>query len=98
MALARAICKRSKILLLDEVTSDLDAHSQTKVQCTIDELRKSCTVIVVAHRLKTVEEADTITVLERGEIVESGSPAQLLKKKGRYFAMRNKELEHSKME
>jgi len=74
MPLARAICKGSKILLLDEVTSDLDAHSQTKIQYTIDELRKSCTVIVVAHRLKTVEEADTITVLNRGEIVESGSP------------------------
>jgi len=69
---ARAICKGSKILLLDEVTSDLDAHSQSKVQCTIDELRKSCTVIVVAHRLKTVEEADTITVLDRGDILHFG--------------------------
>ncbi len=84
LALARAFLKDAPILILDEATSALDNDSEKAVQQALDILKQGRTVIIIAHRLSTVEHADQIAVLEHGQLVELGTHAQLLAKKGRY--------------
>ncbi len=88
IALARAMLRGAPILLLDEATSALDAASEAKVQSALDVLTKGRTVIVIAHRLSTVKNADKIFVLDEGKIVESGKHATLMKKDGLYAKLR----------
>lgn len=84
IALARAILRRPKILLLDEATSDLDSESEAFIQRAIQDLNRHCTVVVVAHRLSTVEKADHIVVLDEGRVLETGTHIELLSRGGRY--------------
>lgn len=84
LAIARALYKNPAILILDEATSALDTESEKIVQEAIDNLIKDRTTIVVAHRLSTIQKADTILVLDKGEIVERGSHKELLSQNGRY--------------
>ena len=84
VALARAILRNAPILLLDEATSALDAESERLVQQALAAFSQSRTTLVIAHRLATVKNADTICVMEDGEIVEIGSHAQLLALDGIY--------------
>lgn len=84
IAVARAFVRNSRIILLDEATSSLDSESEREVQSAVAELRKGRTCLAVAHRLHTISSADCIHVVESGVIVESGSHAELLHKKGRY--------------
>ncbi|MFB0845689.1 ABC transporter ATP-binding protein [Paenibacillus oleatilyticus] len=84
IAIARALLKNAPILLLDEPTSALDPESEGSVQEALSVLMKQRTTIVIAHRLSTVQNADQIWVMEQGEIVEAGSHAELLEKKGLY--------------
>lgn len=84
ITIARAILKNASVLLLDEATSSLDSASEKAVQAALDNLMKGRTTFVIAHRLSTVRHADQILVLERGQIVEKGSHAQLLEKNGLY--------------
>jgi len=84
ITIARALLKRAPLLLLDEATSALDSESEAEVQRALDELMKEKTVIVVAHRLSTIQRADRIAVLERGRLVEIGTHAQLLARNGVY--------------
>ncbi|XWS53429.1 hypothetical protein CRYUN_Cryun10bG0001100 [Craigia yunnanensis] len=79
IAIARAIIKDPRILLLDEATSALDAESERTVQEALDRAMINRTVVIVAHRLSTVRNADLIAVIEQGKIVEKGSHAELLK-------------------
>ncbi len=79
LAIARAFLKQSKILLLDEATSALDNESQNEIKKAINEINKSCTVIIVAHRLSTVSDCDKILVLSNHKIVASGKHAELMK-------------------
>ncbi len=81
VAIARAILKNAPILLLDEATSSLDSESEYFIQAALQNLMKNKTVIVVAHRLSTIMNSDRIVVLDKGAVVESGSHAQLLRKK-----------------
>ena len=94
MAIARALIKKPKLLLLDEATSALDAESEHLVQQAIDELIKlgQQTVIVVAHRLSTIKDADLICVLEKGNIVEKGTHDELLQKDGMYKSLVRRQL------
>jgi subfamily B ATP-binding cassette protein MsbA len=84
LAIARAILKDAPILLLDEATSALDTESEQHVQAALDELMRNRTTLVIAHRLSTIENADRILVMEQGNIVESGTHAELLAVGGHY--------------
>jgi len=84
IAIARAVLKNAPILILDEATSALDTDSERHIQAALEELMKSRTTFVIAHRLSTVEKADRILVMEKGQIVEQGTHQQLLNQAGRY--------------
>ena len=84
LAIARALLSDAPIIVLDEPTSALDAHSEAAIRRTLEGLRGQRTVIVIAHRLSTVESMDRIIVLERGRIIEEGPHGQLLQQGGAY--------------
>jgi subfamily B ATP-binding cassette protein MsbA len=84
IAIARALLKNAPILILDEATSALDTQSERQIQQALDLLRKGRTAFVVAHRLSTIENADRIVVLEKGELVETGTHRELIIRGGFY--------------
>ena len=93
IAIARALYKQPEILVLDEATSSLDSGSETFVQKTIDQLRqKNKTIILIAHRLSTVVNADTIVVLDKGKIIEQGSHEKLYTSKQSYYKLWRQQL------
>jgi len=85
IAIARAILKNAPVLVLDEATSALDSESEHYIQEALRDLMKGKTVIAIAHRLSTLKEMNKIVVMEKGKIVEEGSHATLLRKKGAYY-------------
>ena len=85
IGIARAILADPRILVFDEATSQLDSHSERLIQEAIRDLHGDVTVLIIAHRLSTVENADTVVVLERGRITERGSPEELLKNPDSYY-------------
>ncbi|KAJ1263909.1 hypothetical protein BS78_09G222300 [Paspalum vaginatum] len=88
IAISRAILKNPKILLLDEATSALDVESERVVQEALNRIMQGKTTIIVAHRLSTIKDADTISVLHRGKVVEQGTHAELLQDpNGAYFQL-----------
>lgn len=87
LSIARAILRDAPILLLDEATSALDNESEKLVQQALERLQRGRTTIVIAHRLSTVRGADQILVLDRGKIVEKGTHADLIERKGLYARM-----------
>ncbi|WP_171103079.1 ABC transporter ATP-binding protein [Ruegeria sp. HKCCD7255] len=84
LAIARAILRKAEILLLDEATSALDAESEALVKEALDRLTKDVTTIVIAHRLSTVLQADSIMVLQDGEVIERGTLDQLIEQNGAF--------------
>jgi ABC-type multidrug transport system fused ATPase/permease subunit len=87
IALGRALITNPEILILDEATSQLDSETERFIQQAIKELHKKLTIIIVAHRLSTVRFADTIYVLEKGEIIEQGTYSELLEQKGKLYEL-----------
>ena len=92
ISIARAILKKSPIILLDEATSSLDAESEEVVQNAITNLTKNKTTIVIAHRLSTIHNADKIFVLKNGELIDSGNHEELIKKCNEYKSLYEKQL------
>jgi subfamily B ATP-binding cassette protein MsbA len=89
LAIARAILKNPPILLLDEATSALDTESERAVQAALDDLmwgtgKRAMTMLVIAHRLSTVQHADRIIVLDKGHVAEEGTHEELLQRGGAY--------------
>jgi ABC-type multidrug transport system fused ATPase/permease subunit len=80
IAIARAVLKNPKILILDEATSSLDSESERLVQDALEKLMKGRTSIVIAHRLSTIRKADQIFVIEKGKLLEQGTHEQLMQK------------------
>jgi len=87
ITLARALLSKAPILLLDEPTSALDNETEIIIQKTLDDLHGKRTVLIIAHRLQTIKNADNIFVLEKGKLVESGNHQNLMDAKGRYYTM-----------
>ena len=84
IAIARALLKDAPILLLDEATSALDAESERLVQVALQRLMEGRTTLVIAHRLATIRHADRILVLEKGQLIDSGTHGELIAREGRY--------------
>ena len=87
LAIARAVLADPKIFILDEATSNLDSHSERLIQNGLETLMRGRTSFVIAHRLSTIQRADRILVMDGGEVVESGSHADLMARDGRYRDM-----------
>ena len=87
ISIARALLKNAPIVLLDEATASLDVENETKVQEALSRLLRSKTVLVIAHRMRTVAGADHIVVLENGRVAEEGTPAELMGRGGLYRRM-----------
>ncbi len=87
ISIARALLKNAPIVILDEATASIDVSSETKVQQAISELTKDKTVLIIAHRMRTIAQANKIVVLGKGEVLESGSPKDLLERDGHFAQM-----------
>lgn len=94
--IARAVYKNPEYIFLDEATNSLDANNESIIMRNLQEFFRGKTVVVVAHRLSTVKNADNIIVLNNGDIVESGTHDELVKKRGRYYNLIKNQLELGK--
>jgi ATP-binding cassette subfamily B protein len=93
ITIARAFLASPTVLILDEATSSVDTRTEVLVQKAMTALRSERTSFVIAHRLSTIRDADTIIVMEHGDIVEQGSHTELLEAKGAYFRLYNAQFE-----
>ncbi len=87
IAIARALVREPEILVLDEATSNLDNESETIVQDSINRVSQMITTFIIAHRLSTIRRADTIYVMSKGRVIESGTHDELMEMKGRYYEL-----------
>uniref|UniRef100_A0A3Q0RXD2 ATP-binding cassette, sub-family B (MDR/TAP), member 9 n=1 Tax=Amphilophus citrinellus TaxID=61819 RepID=A0A3Q0RXD2_AMPCI len=92
VAIARALIRNPRVLILDEATSALDAESEHSVQQALNNIMRNHTVLVIAHRLSTVEKADNIIVIDRGHVAEQGSHSQLMASGGLYSTLVQKQV------
>ena len=95
LAIARAILSNPSILILDEATSSVDTRTELNIQEAMLKLMKGRTSFIIAHRLSTIRDADTIMVIDNGEIVESGSHEELIGFQGVYYNMYSRQFAHS---
>lgn len=93
ISIARAFLKDAPIILLDEATASLDVDNETMIQESLSRLIRNKTVMIIAHRMRTVADADNIVVLKDGVVAEQGSPAELAKKQGIYYHMMETQLQ-----
>jgi ABC-type multidrug transport system fused ATPase/permease subunit len=91
LAIARAILKNPKILILDEATSALDSANESLIQEALERIMRGRTTIVIAHRLSTVKNVDSIIVLKDGEIIEQGNHTDLINRGGLYRELVDKQ-------
>lgn len=96
ISIARAFLKDAPVILLDEATASLDVDNETMIQESLSQLIKNKTVMIIAHRMRTVADADKIVVLKNGKVVESGKPSELMAKSGIYAGMVNTQLTAAK--
>lgn len=98
LALARALLKDAPVLILDEATSALDTESERYIQDALNKVMQNRTTLVVAHRLSTIENADVIVVMDKGQIIEQGRHDELLKKNGAYARLHRMQFKDTEME
>lgn len=93
LLIARAVYKNPQYLFFDEATNALDANNEREILNSLDKFYKGKTVVIVAHRLSTVQNADNIIVLHKGKIVEQGTHQELIKLEGTYYTLIKNQLE-----
>ena len=98
VAIARAVLKDPRILVLDEATSALDAESEHLVKEALERLMKGRTTLIIAHRLSTIRSADRVLVIDHGEAVEQGPPAELVALGGLYARLYRRQMENASHE
>ncbi|EFA81025.1 ABC transporter B family protein [Heterostelium album PN500] len=98
IAVARAICSKRKIMLLDEITAELDPESEEAITNSIKKLTHGHTVVMVAHKIAAVKDCDKIFVLEKGYLVEEGNHNELMDKRGRYYKLFSNRVEEDDMD
>ena len=98
ISIARAFLKNAPIILLDEATASLDVENETLIQTALSRLIQNKTVLMIAHRMRTVAGADKIVVLKDGEVAEEGTPKELLKKNGVFRHMADLQMESAAWE
>ena len=87
MAIARAILRKSPIIILDEATASVDVETERQIQNAISRIAGTRTILAIAHRLSTIRNADLILVIEDGRVAERGTHEELMAKKGYYYQM-----------
>ena len=87
LSFARTIIHKPEIMILDEATANIDTETELLIQNSLEKMMNIGTMLIVAHRLSTVQHADNIIVLSHGEIIEQGTHFELLKNKGRYYSL-----------
>jgi ATP-binding cassette subfamily B protein len=92
LAIARALLKDPRVLILDEATGSLDGESERAIQDNLHALLRDRTALIIAHRLSTVRGADLIVVLDQGKVVEQGTHAELLARKGLYYYLASQQI------
>ena len=87
LSFARTIVHKPSVMILDEATANIDTETELLIQDSLEKMMNIGTMLIVAHRLSTIQHADKIIVLSHGEIIEEGNHAELLRKKGRYHSL-----------
>jgi ATP-binding cassette subfamily B protein len=97
LSFARTIIHKPAVMILDEATANIDTETEVLIQDSLEKMMNIGTMLIVAHRLSTIQHADNIIVLNKGEIVEQGTHQALLKQQGRYFALYNLQFEKERL-
>jgi ATP-binding cassette subfamily B protein len=92
IAIARAFLKNAPLLILDEATSSLDGESEETIREALEDLMRGRTVIAIAHRLSTLRNFDRILLLQKGRLIEDGAPEVLMRRRGAYYQLVDREL------
>ena len=87
LSFARTVIHRPEIMILDEATANIDTETEVLIQDSLTKMRNIGTMLIVAHRLSTIQHADNIIVLSHGQIIEQGNHQELLHKKGNYYRL-----------
>ena len=95
LSFARTVLHKPQILILDEATANIDTETEVLIQESLEKIKNIGTMLVVAHRLSTIQKSDQIVVLQHGEVIEIGNHQELLKKKGFYYNLYQLQLQHS---
>lgn len=96
LSFARTIVHKPKVMILDEATANIDTETELLIQDSLEKMMNIGTMIMVAHRLSTIQHADNIIVLQKGEIIEQGNHQELLKKRGHYYKLYRLQYEQEK--
>jgi len=94
LSFARTMAHQPKVMILDEATANIDTETEVLIQDSLAKMMNVGTMLVVAHRLSTIQHADKIIVLQKGEIVEEGNHQELLKKRGQYYKLYQLQYQH----
>ena len=97
LSFARTIVHKPKIMILDEATANIDTETEKLIQNSLEKMMHIGTMIIVAHRLSTIQHSDNIIVLSHGEIIEQGNHQELLKLKGSYYNLYNIQLDKNQL-
>ena len=98
LSFARTIIHKPSVMILDEATANIDTETEILIQDSLEKMKNIGTMLIVAHRLSTIQHADNIILLSQGEILEQGNHQQLLQQKGRYYQLYTLQYEKQKLQ